>query len=56
MQTWNDELAYVSCFNAKTCVFAHDDCRNTGKQIKKMFQNDVINYYNIALHQYKVGT
>ncbi|KAJ6637146.1 Antigen 5 like allergen Cul n 1 [Pseudolycoriella hygida] len=27
--TWNDELAHVACFNAKTCVFAHDSCRNT---------------------------
>lgn len=29
-QTWNDELAYVACFNAITCTFAHDKCRNTG--------------------------
>lgn len=29
---WNDTLAYVASFNVKTCTFAHDDCRNTGKE------------------------
>lgn len=26
---WDDELALLATYNVKTCVFAHDQCRNT---------------------------
>lgn len=29
--SWDNELANLAAMNAKTCVFAHDECRNTGK-------------------------
>lgn len=28
---WNDTLANVSSFNVKSCIFEHDECRNTSK-------------------------
>lgn len=28
-QTWDDELAYIAYFNAKTCTYGHDQCRKT---------------------------
>jgi hypothetical protein len=30
LQQWDMELAYLAGLNAKTCIFAHDKCRNTG--------------------------
>ncbi|KAJ6644480.1 Antigen 5 like allergen Cul n 1 [Pseudolycoriella hygida] len=35
---WNDELAENALYNAKTCVYAHDNCRNT-KIYKNVGQN-----------------
>lgn len=29
MMKWSQELADIALFNAKTCTFAHDQCRNT---------------------------
>lgn len=29
VKTWDDDLAYVAGFNARTCVLKHDTCRNT---------------------------
>lgn len=31
VQVWDEILAKLAELNAKTCVFAHDTCRNTGK-------------------------
>lgn len=28
-KTWDDELAYVAGYNARTCILAHDACRAT---------------------------
>lgn len=35
LQVWNDTLAKLAEMNAKTCVFGHDDCRNTGKNSRE---------------------
>jgi hypothetical protein len=32
--SWDDELASLALFNAKTCQFAKDLCRNTRKFLK----------------------
>lgn len=35
---WDDELANIASFNARKCIFAHDQCRNT-RQFKFSGQN-----------------
>lgn len=29
VQSWDDELAKLAEYNAKTCTYGHDECRNT---------------------------
>lgn len=38
---WNDELAKLAEYNAKTCTYGHDQCRNT-EAYKKAGQNIAI--------------
>lgn len=37
-QTWNTELATLALYNAQTCKYGHDKCRNT-KEYKYAGQN-----------------
>lgn len=40
-QSWDNELAGFAEMNAKTCIFAHDKCRNTGKtETVKQYHSD----------------
>ncbi|XP_065075545.1 antigen 5 like allergen Cul n 1-like [Ochlerotatus camptorhynchus] len=41
---WDEEMANIASFNARKCIFAHDQCRNT-QQFKYSGQNLAITTY-----------
>ncbi|XP_055601755.1 antigen 5 like allergen Cul n 1-like [Uranotaenia lowii] len=45
---WDDDLAFIAAANARKCVFAHDECRNTVKY--------PISGQNIAYYGYSGGS
>lgn len=48
---WDSTLAYVASFNAKSCDFRHDECRNTSN----VWQTSVVNWFlKFAQNFYKL--
>ncbi|XP_053678232.1 antigen 5 like allergen Cul n 1-like [Anopheles nili] len=50
---WDNKLARIAEYNARTCVFEHDECRNTRK-FRTVGQNLAINWFygvNITVSQ-----
>lgn len=42
-KVWNDELAKLAEYNVLSCIFEHDECRNTSKYLEFFFSFNSIN-------------
>lgn len=54
MQAYDDELAENAKYTAKTCVYAHDECRNTEKYVNVGQNIAMYSSKAIAAIDYKV--